>query len=94
MMTSSEIISVIFACLGFITTILAVTFAILTYSKSRKKDAVKAAQSSDRDKEDIRIRLVKMETDIAYIREKLDERHAWEQDIEARLRKVEARKTK
>lgn len=93
-MSSSEVISVIFACLGFVTTVLAVVFAILTYSKGRKKEAVNAAHSSDKDKEDIRIRLVKMETDIAYIREKLDERRNWEQDIEARLRKVEARKQK
>lgn len=71
--------SVVMTVLAGIGTILSIIFAILAFTRNKTKDSNENTA-----------RLVKIETDICYIREKLDERRDWEKDIEARLRVLES----
>lgn len=84
-MSSSEIVSIVFAVLGFVTTVLAIIFAILTYAKGRRREAVESSTGTA-------VKIAKIETDIAYIREKLDQDAEWKHDIENRVRRLEAKK--
>lgn len=74
-------LSLIIAIVGVICTCLSITFAILTYARSRTKDSTSIA-----------IKLTKMETDIIYIRQNLDDRKKWEATVEDRLRDLETKR--
>lgn len=76
-MTTFSVVMTVIAGIG---TILSITFAILAFTRNKTKDSNENTA-----------RLVKIETDIVYIREKLDERRDWERDIEARLRYLETK---
>ena len=76
-----DTLSLVIAIIGVVCTCLSITFAILTYAKSHTKDSNAIA-----------IQLTKMETDIIYIRQSLDERKKWENNIEDRLRELETKK--
>lgn len=73
--------SLIIAIVGSICTCLSIIFAILTYARSRTKDS-----------NSIAIKLAKMETDIIYIRQSLDDRKKWESTVEDRLRDLETKR--
>ena len=73
--------SAVMTVIAGIATILSVIFAILAFSRNKTKDSNENTT-----------RLVKIESDIVYIREKLDERKEWEKDVEARLRVLESKK--
>ena len=73
--------SAIMTVLAGIGTVLSITFAILAFSRNKTGDSNENTA-----------RLVKIESDIVYIREKLDERKEWEKDVEARLRALEIKK--
>lgn len=74
-MTTFTAVMTVLAGVG---TILSITFAILAFARNKTKDS-----------NDNTARLVKIESDIVYIREKLDERKEWERDVEVRLRTLE-----
>lgn len=74
-MTELNVVVTILASIG---TILSVTFAILAFSRNKSID-----------KADLQSRLIKIETDITYIRENLDDSKTWKKDVEDRLRKIE-----
>jgi hypothetical protein len=59
-------------------TILSITFAILAFGRNKSNDNA-----------EIQSRLAKIETDILYIRETLDESKDWRKDFDERLRKLE-----
>ena len=73
--------SIVMTVIAGIASALSVTFAILAFSRNKAKDSNENTA-----------RLVKIETDIAYIRNSLDERKDWEKDIEARLRQLESKR--
>ena len=74
-MTTFTAVMTVLAGVG---TILSITFAILAFARNKTKDS-----------NDNTARLVKIESDIVYIREKLDDRKEWEKDVEVRLRALE-----
>lgn len=75
--------TVVMTVIAGIMTILSVIFAILAFARNKTKDSNENTA-----------RLVKIETDIQYIRQSLDERREWERDIETRIRKLENRGNK
>lgn len=76
-MTTFSVVMTVIAGIG---TVLSITFAILAFTRNKTKDSNENTA-----------RLVKIETDIVYIRERMDERRDWEKDIEARLRMLESK---
>ena len=61
--------------------ILSIVFAILAFARNKSKDASEITE-----------RLAKIETDILYIRQGLDDHKTWEHDIEQRVRALETNK--
>lgn len=74
-------LSLTITIVGSICTCLSIIFAILTYARTRTKDS-----------NSIVIKLAKMETDIIYIRQNLDDRKKWEATVEDRLRELETKR--
>jgi len=70
--------SVVMSVVAAIGTILSITFAILAFGRNKSHDNA-----------EIQSRLAKIETDILYIRETLDESKDWRKDFDERLRKLE-----
>lgn len=73
-------LSIAMTVIGSIATILSVTFAILTFA-NKKSDA----------KSDINVRLAKIESDIAWIRQHQEEDKEWKLNVDKRLAKLERR---
>lgn len=75
LMTIFNVVVTVIAASG---TILSITFAILAFGRNKSHDNA-----------EIQSRLAKIETDILYIRETLDESKDWRKDFDERLRKLE-----
>ena len=71
-------ISIIFTVIGSLATILSIIFCILTFASNRSKNTA-----------NLESRLTRIETDILYIRQALDERKEWQINIEKRLTNLE-----
>ena len=71
-------ISIIFTAIGSLATILSIIFCILTFAANRSKNTA-----------NLESRLTRIETDIIYIRQALDERKEWQISIEKRLTNLE-----
>ena len=71
-------ISIIFTAIGSLATILSIIFCILTFASNRSKNTA-----------NLESRLTRIETDIIYIRQALDERKEWQINIEKRLTNLE-----
>ena len=72
-----ELASVI-ATVGLIATCLSIVLAVVTLSRNKRTEDA-----------EVRTRLTRIETDIMYVREKLDKREQWETHIEDRIRELE-----
>lgn len=71
-------ISIIFTVIGSLATILSIIFCILTFASNKSKNTA-----------NLESRLTRIETDIIYIRQALDERKEWQINIEKRLTNLE-----
>lgn len=71
-------ISIIFTVIGSLATILSIIFCILTFAANKSKNTA-----------NLESRLTRIETDIIYIRQALDERKEWQINIEKRLTNLE-----
>ena len=71
-------ISIIFTAIGSLATILSIRFCILTFAANKSKNTA-----------NLESRLTRIETDIIYIRQALDERKEWQINIEKRLTNLE-----
>lgn len=71
-------ISIIFTVIGSLATILSIIFCILTFAANKSKNTA-----------NLESRLTRIETDIIYIRQALDERKEWQISIEKRLTNLE-----
>lgn len=71
-------ISIIFTVIGSLATILSIIFCILTFASNKSKNTA-----------NLESRLTRIETDIIYIRQALDERKEWQISIEKRLTNLE-----
>lgn len=71
-------ISIIFTAIGSLATILSIIFCILTFAANKSKNTA-----------NLESRLTRIETDIMYIRQALDERKEWQINIEKRLTNLE-----
>ena len=71
-------ISIIFTVIGSLATILSIIFCILTCAANKSKNTA-----------NLESRLTRIETDIIYIRQALDERKEWQISIEKRLTNLE-----
>ena len=71
-------ISIIFTVIGSLATILSIIFCILTFASNKSKNTA-----------NLESRLTRIETDIIYIRQALDERKEWQISIEKRLTNIE-----
>ena len=71
-------ISIIFTAIGSLATILSIIFCILTFGSNKSKNTA-----------NLESRLTRIETDIIYIRQALDERKEWQINIEKRLTNLE-----
>jgi len=71
-------ISIIFTAIGSLATILSIIFCILTFAANKSKNTA-----------NLESRLTRIETDIIYIRQALDERKEWQISIEKRLTNLE-----
>lgn len=71
-------ISIIFTVIGSLATILSIIFCILTFAANKSKNTA-----------NLESRLTRIETDILYIRQALDERKEWQINIEKRLTNLE-----
>ena len=71
-------ISIIFTAIGSLATILSIIFCILTFAANRSKNTA-----------NLESRLTRIETDIIYIRQALEERKEWQINIEKRLTNLE-----
>lgn len=71
-------ISIIFTAVGSLATILSIIFCILTFASNKSKNTA-----------NLESRLTRIETDIIYIRQALDERKEWQINIEKRLTNLE-----
>ena len=71
-------ISIIFTVIGSLATILSIIFCILTFASNKSKNTA-----------NLESRLTRIETDIMYIRQALDERKEWQINIEKRLTNLE-----
>jgi len=71
-------ISIIFTAIGSLATILSIIFCILTFASNKSKNTA-----------NLESRLTRIETDIIYIRQALDERKEWQINIEKRLTNLE-----
>lgn len=85
-----QVISLILSILGSGISLLTIIFVILTYSKNNKKDDVKKQKEDDRSLTDIKVSLAKIQTDLVYIREKIDKNDLKSEDHEKRIRKLES----
>ena len=82
----------ILGIIGGLVGLAGLVFAILTYAKSQQKAALHAVENANALNTDIQVRLVKIETDVAYIRQAQDEDKEWKQNIEKRINKLEKSK--
>ena len=71
-------ISIIFTVIGSLATILSIIFCILTFASNKSRNTA-----------NLESRLTRIETDIIYIRQALDERKEWQINIEKRLTNLE-----
>lgn len=71
-------ISIIFTAIGSLATILSIIFCILTFASNKSRNTA-----------NLESRLTRIETDIIYIRQALDERKEWQINIEKRLTNLE-----
>lgn len=71
-------ISIIFTAIGSLATILSIIFCILTFASNKSRNTA-----------NLESRLTRIETDIIYIRQALDERKEWQISIEKRLTNLE-----
>ena len=71
-------ISIIFTAIGSLATILSIIFCILTFASNKSKNTA-----------NLESRLTRIETDIIYIRQALEERKEWQINIEKRLTNLE-----
>ena len=71
-------ISIIFTAIGSLATILSIIFCILTFAANKSKNTA-----------NLESRLTRIETDIIYIRQALEERKEWQISIEKRLTNLE-----
>ena len=71
-------ISIIFTVRGSLATILSIIFCRLTFAANKSKNTA-----------NLESRLTRIETDIIYIRQALDERKEWQISIEKRLTNLE-----
>jgi len=70
--------SVVMTIIAGIGSVLSITFAILAFGRNKSRDNA-----------EIQSRLAKIETDIVYIRETLDDSKDWRREFDERLRKLE-----
>lgn len=73
-----DVFSVVMTVIAGTGTILSITFAILAFGRNKSHDNA-----------EIQSRLAKIETDIVYIRETLDDSKDWRKEFDERLRKLE-----
>jgi len=73
-----NVFSIVMTVIAGFGTVLSITFAILAFGRNKSHDNA-----------EIQSRLAKIETDILYIRETLDESKDWRKDFDERLRKLE-----
>lgn len=82
-------LSIITTLISSIIAILSITLTIITFSKNGTKDKVKEQTDNLNHTLDIQIRLTKIETDINYIRQSIDDNKLWQKDIEHRISVLE-----
>ena len=70
--------SVVMTIIAGIGSVLSITFAILAFGRNKSNDNA-----------GIQSRLAKIETDILYIRETLDDSKDWRKEFDERLRRLE-----
>lgn len=75
-----EIFSAVTAVFAAIGVICSIIFGWLAFGRNKVKD-----------NSDMSAKLAKIETDILYIRQMLDEHKVWERDIESRVRNLESK---
>lgn len=73
-----NVFSVVMTVIAGLGTVLSITFAILAFGRNKSHDNA-----------EIQSRLAKIETDIVYIRETLDDSKDWRKEFDERLRKLE-----
>ena len=73
-----DVFSVVMTILAGIGSVLSITFAILAFGRNKSHDNA-----------ELQSRLAKIETDIVYIRETLDDSKDWRKEFDERLRKLE-----
>ena len=73
-----NVFSVVMTVIAGLGTVLSITFAILAFGRNKSHDNA-----------EIQSRLAKIETDIVYIRETLDDSKDWRKEFDECLRKLE-----
>ena len=73
-----NIFSAVMSIIAGVGTVLSITFAFLAFGRNKSHDNA-----------EIQSRLAKIETDIVYIRETLDDSKDWRKEFDERLRKLE-----
>jgi hypothetical protein len=73
-----NVFSVVMTVIASFGTVLSIIFAILAFGRNKSNDNA-----------EIQSRLAKIETDIVYIRETLDDSKDWRKEFDERLRKLE-----
>jgi len=73
-----NVFSVVMTVIASFGTVLSIIFAILAFGRNKSHDNA-----------EIQSRLAKIETDIVYIRETLDDSKDWRKEFDERLRKLE-----
>lgn len=79
-----NVITLVFAVITCIATILSITFAILAFARSKSKE-------DENESVKLESRLISMEKDILYIRESLDNFKSWQLEYDKRLYNLEKR---
>ena len=82
-------LSIITTIISSIIAILSITLTIITFSKNGTKDKLKEHDQESSNNLDIQLRLIKIETDIVYIRQNIDDNKLWKKDIEHRISSLE-----
>lgn len=84
-------LSIITTIISSIIAILSITLTIITFSKNGTKDKLKEQSQASNNNLDIQLRLIKIETDITYIRQNIDDNKLWRKDIEHRVSMLETK---
>lgn len=82
-------VSILTTFISSIIAILSIILTIITFSRNGTKDKVKEQRQQANHDLDIQVRLIKIETDINYIRQSIDDNKSWQKDVEHRISTLE-----